>query len=80
MIEADGKGAPFVVAATLHATANDVVDPVQPIETAKAGGVGTDGGSATVIVALEEEVRLDDTVATYTPALPYAWEIENAVD
>jgi len=37
-------------------------------------------GSVTTIVALEEEVALDDTVATYEPALPYVCEMANAVD
>jgi hypothetical protein len=68
----------------LHACTNgadvDVLNG-QPIDATKpTAGVGTDGGSATVIVALEEEVTLDDTVATYVPALPYVCGMANAVD
>ncbi len=43
-----------------------------------AGGVAIGGLITTV--ALEAEAALDDTVAVYTPALPYVCGIVNAVD
>jgi len=67
VIEVDGNCTPFAVAETLHACINGAtveIDAGQPIEAEKAAGVGADGGLVTVTVALEEEVRLDDTVAT----------------
>ena len=81
MIEADGSGTPLAVTVTLHACVNDdAPDAGHPIDATKAPGGGGAVEFVTVIVALEADAADDDTVAVYTPALPYVCVIENAVD
>ena len=78
---ADGRLTPANVTDTLQGVGVPCAKGVQVIVVARPdGGAGCVVGSVTTTDALEEDVTLDDTVAMYVPALPYACEIENAVD